>query len=105
VRLDPEIERLVSSVRQKEAHIILMVKEGDVSKLQSFLPWFEEWGFQAKEYYQKNTASKISSAAEEGWATKVNQAGVCKYVLRKEDCPFQGRCRFSCYPGWGKDPG
>ena len=64
------IERLVSSVRQKEDHIILMAREGDVSKLLAYLPWLQEWGFQSKENYQKNTTDILLSAAEEGWANQ-----------------------------------
>jgi hypothetical protein len=96
---DQLVAELVVSTRQKEGHVVLMANTEDVQELKDCLPWFREWGIQAKEYRLKDRT--LANSAAQGWKDRTREAGVCHHFLKSIDCPFRGHCRFKCYPPEG----
>jgi hypothetical protein len=99
-RKDHDVAEMVASTRQKEGHVVLMATTEDVQALKECLPWFKNWGMQAKEYMLK--PGTLANSAAQGWKDQTREAGVCHHFLKGTECPFRGRCKFKCYPPEGE---
>lgn len=103
-QLDPAMATAVVSITQEQgpkgSRAVLHCKASDAPQLQQVLPpLLRQRRLPADSY-----VARKSQQAVQGMQAASFKAGVCHHFAMRTKCPFEGRCKFMCWPPEGCPP-
>ena len=97
---DREVANLIHTARPRQKdgkkHLVIMARGSNDQALRASIDNIWEMGYDVKLYHQQSR-SGLAQTARQGMERITREAGVCRYFLQREICPFGSTCRFKCH--------